>query len=129
VAWWPAQAPKNPALDPIGQLANRRVTDAAAAPRPLQTVLDRAENYARGDTDLAWTRTTPWRALLAAALDQPTGKLTGATVEAVRGNPSADLLAAWLGRRLGVEVNRKTSDGPGITAVRLHTADGDIAIT
>ena len=29
----------------------------------------RAKDYAPGDTDLAWTRTTPWRALLASAFD------------------------------------------------------------
>lgn len=129
VAWWPAQAPKNPSLDPIGQLAQRRVTDASAAHRPLQTLLDRAENYARGDTDLAWSRTTPWRALLAAALDQPTAKITGASVEAVRSNPSADLLCAWLADRLGVDATLKATKGPGITAARLHTAKGEIAIT
>lgn len=129
VAWWPAQAPKNPSLDPIGQLAQRRVTDASAAHRPLQTLLDRAGNYVRGDTDLSWSRTTPWRALLAAALDQPTGKVTKATVEAERSNPSADLLGAWLSSRLRVEVDRKTTKGPGITAARLHTAGGEIAIT
>jgi glucose-6-phosphate dehydrogenase assembly protein OpcA len=50
-------------------------------------------------------------------------------VEAERNNPSADLLAAWLHAGLKVEVTRRESGGPGITAVRMATAAGDIAIT
>ena len=50
-------------------------------------------------------------------------------VEAERHNPSADLLAAWLQAGLKVEVQRRVSGGPGITAVRMTTAAGDIAIT
>ena len=53
----------------------------------------------------------------------------GATVEAERNSPSADLLAAWLQSCLKVKVARKITDGPGITAVRMTTAAGDIAIT
>ena len=49
-------------------------------------------------------------------------------IESERGNPSADLLAAWLRSRLKVEAIRETSDGPGL-AVRMSTASGDIAIT
>ncbi|MGH3486307.1 MAG: glucose-6-phosphate dehydrogenase assembly protein OpcA, partial [Actinopolymorphaceae bacterium] len=74
-------------------------------------------------------RTTPWRALLAAALDQKHGTITGATVEAERANASADLLSAWLALRLRIRTEVTTSEGPGITAVRLHTDEGDIAIT
>jgi glucose-6-phosphate dehydrogenase assembly protein OpcA len=129
VIWWPGKVPSNRAADELGQLSMRRLTDAASAPRPLLALKARARDYSPGDTDLSWTRLTPWRALLAAALDQYPAKIKAATVEAERGNPSADLLAAWLQSRLKVEITRKTSDGPGITAVRLGTAAGDIAIT
>jgi hypothetical protein len=88
----------------------------------------RAREYRPGDTDLSWTRLTPWRALLAAALDQYPAKIKSVVVESERNNPSADLLAAWLNSRLKVEVSRKISDGPGLTAVRMGTAAGDIAI-
>ena len=37
--------------------------------RPAGRAAPRAKDYAPGDTDLAWTRTTPWRALLASAFD------------------------------------------------------------
>src|SRR3712207_7912674 len=37
---------------------------------PYTTLFRSAAAYSPGDTDLSWTRLTPWRALLAAALDQ-----------------------------------------------------------
>ncbi|HET9647306.1 MAG TPA: glucose-6-phosphate dehydrogenase assembly protein OpcA [Microlunatus sp.] len=129
VIWWPGRCPVNPSTDELAQLAGRRMTDAANTPRPLKALIGRADNYEPGDTDLAWTRLTPWRALLAAALDQYPAKIKSAAVEAERANPSADLLASWLHLRLKLDVTRKVSDGPGITAVRLGTAAGDIAIT
>ncbi|MBA2509144.1 MAG: glucose-6-phosphate dehydrogenase assembly protein OpcA [Nocardioidaceae bacterium] len=129
VVWWPTDAPQDPASDPLGQLALRRITDAAAATRSRTEILRRrSRHYRPGDTDLAWTRLTPWRALLAAGLDQHPVRITGATVEATHGNASADLMAAWLRCRLRVDVELRTSDGPGITKVALHSRHGDIAL-
>ncbi|MBZ5733890.1 glucose-6-phosphate dehydrogenase assembly protein OpcA [Nocardioides sp. TRM66260-LWL] len=129
VVWWPVDAPADPANDPLGRLAQRRITDAAAATKARATALHaQCEAYTRGNTDLAWTRLTPWRALLAAALDQSHAKVTGAVVTAEKVNPSADLLGAWLGWRLRVDVERRTSDGPGLTEVELETKDGPIRI-
>ncbi|MGI8459889.1 MAG: glucose-6-phosphate dehydrogenase assembly protein OpcA [Propionibacteriaceae bacterium] len=129
VIWWPGPGPTDPVGDELAHLAGRRITDAASSRRPTHNLHVRAETYQPGDTDLAWTRITPWRALLAAALDQYPARITHATVEAERSNPSADLLAAWLASRLHVEVTQKRTAGPGLTAVRLTTAAGDIAIT
>jgi glucose-6-phosphate dehydrogenase assembly protein OpcA len=129
VIWWPGKAPNDRPGDELAQLAMRRMTDAAASSRPLGALKARARDYTPGDTDLSWTRLTPWRALLAAALDQYPAKIKSVVVESERGNPSADLLAAWLHSRLRVPVTRKISDGPGLTAVRMGTAAGDIAIT
>ena len=130
VVWWPAGAPDEPAEDPLGMLAKRRITDAAAVPKAkARAMLTQCRNYAPGNTDLAWTRITAWRALLAAALDQATAKVTGVAVTGERISPSADLLSAWLGQRLKVEVERHHSRGPGITEVVLTTKDGDIRIT
>ena len=84
--------------------------------------------YTPGNTDLAWTRLTPWRGLLAAALDQHPLKVTGGFVRAERVNPSADLLVAWLRNRLKVDIQRKGSGGPGITEVQLETREGPIRI-
>jgi glucose-6-phosphate dehydrogenase assembly protein OpcA len=128
--WWPGHAPADPAADPLGSLATRRITDAASA-RTSKAKAMRAQcnAYAPGNTDLAWTRITGWRALLAAALDQHPGPVQSASVTAERISPSADLLAAWLGQRLRCEVTRHTSQGPGITAVVLSTKTGDVSIT
>jgi glucose-6-phosphate dehydrogenase assembly protein OpcA len=129
VIWWPGKAPQRHAADELAQLAMRRLTDAAASGRPLMALKARAADYTPGDTDLSWTRLTPWRALLAAALDQYPAKIKAVVVESERNNPSADLLASWLHSRLKVEPTRKITEGPGLTAVRMTTASGDIAIT
>jgi glucose-6-phosphate dehydrogenase assembly protein OpcA len=129
VIWWPGKAPTDQEADELAKLTSRRLTDAAASPRPLAALKTRAKHYSPGDTDLSWTRLTPWRALLAAALDQYPARVTYAQVEAEKNNPSADLLAAWLHCRLRVDVKRSNSGGPGITATRLGTDSGEIAIT
>jgi glucose-6-phosphate dehydrogenase assembly protein OpcA len=129
VIWWPGAAPPSAANDELSGLAVRRLTDAAAAARPRAALLERAKAYRPGDTDLAWTRLTRWRGLLAAALDQYPARIKSVTVESERGNPSATLLASWLQAKLKMAVRVLPSEGPGLTAVRLNTAAGDIAIT
>jgi glucose-6-phosphate dehydrogenase assembly protein OpcA len=128
--WWPADPPADPATDPLGRLAQRRITDAAAATRGKgKAIHAQCTAYAPGNSDLAWTRITPWRALLAAALDQQPLKVTGGSVTAERISPSAELLVAWLADRLKITVDRKSSSGPGITEVRLDTKEGPIVIS
>jgi len=130
VVWWPGAAPDDPAADALGKLGTRRITDAASVPTSkAKAMLTQCASYAPGNTDLAWTRITGWRALLAAALDQHPGPVQAASVTAERISPSADLLGAWLGDRLRCEVTRKNSDGPGITQVVLSTKQGDVTIT
>jgi glucose-6-phosphate dehydrogenase assembly protein OpcA len=129
VTWWPGAAPAVPAADPLGALAQRRVTDAAASDHPRQMLTALAAGYRPGDTDLSWTRATSWRSLLAATLDQPYGALSRGTVSAEQHNPSADLVTTWLSGRLGIPVQRDTSAGPGITEVRFVTTEGDITLS
>ncbi|MEU4063901.1 glucose-6-phosphate dehydrogenase assembly protein OpcA [Streptomyces wedmorensis] len=129
VIWWPVDAPDVPSRDPLGSLAQRRITDMYAVEDPLAALEARAASYAPGDTDLAWTRLTPWRSMLAAALDQaPRSAVTSAAVESEAENPSAELLARWFEVRLGVPVDRVVTDGPVVTAVRMDTVDGEIRI-
>ncbi|MGW2559707.1 glucose-6-phosphate dehydrogenase assembly protein OpcA [Streptomyces sp. NPDC001514] len=128
VVWWPVAAPHDPASDPLGALAQRRVTDTYASEQPIQELTARAEAYTPGDTDLAWTRITPWRSMLAAALDQVACEVTAAEVEGEEFNPSCELLGMWLADRLGVPVKRSVSAGPGLTAVRLATSCGPIVL-
>ncbi|MEU3018563.1 MULTISPECIES: glucose-6-phosphate dehydrogenase assembly protein OpcA [unclassified Nocardiopsis] len=129
VVWWPGRGPADPAADPVGKLAQRRITDALRAPDPVADLLERVSHYRPGDTDLTWTRLTPWRSLLASAMDQPCGWVNSARVTAEPHYPSAELLAAWLSQRLEVEVERATSHGPGLTEVRLTTDQGDITVS
>jgi len=128
VAWWPGEPPPVPAQDPIGQLANRRITDASASPNPVRALSQRHASYADGDTDLAWSRLTPWRALLASALDQPPFEpVTAATVTGAADSPSSDLLAGWLASNLDVPVKR-VRGGEGIVSVELERRSGPVAL-
>ncbi|MEV0181454.1 glucose-6-phosphate dehydrogenase assembly protein OpcA [Streptomyces sp. NPDC050625] len=128
VVWWPVNAPLDPAKDPLGALAQRRVTDTYAAEQPVRELSARADAYTPGDTDLSWTRITPWRSMLAAALDQVLCEVKAAEVEGEEFNPSCELLAMWLADRLNVPVKRSLSSGPGLTAVRMDTSQGPIAL-
>ncbi|MFF3005836.1 glucose-6-phosphate dehydrogenase assembly protein OpcA [Kitasatospora sp. NPDC057940] len=128
VVWWPDNAPLHPAQDPLGALAQRRITDAVTAESPVGQLAQRAQSYTPGDTDLAWTRITGWRSMLAAALDQRPVTITSAVVEGESYNPSVELLGLWLHNRLHVPVERIVTGGPGITAVHLRTKDGDITL-
>jgi glucose-6-phosphate dehydrogenase assembly protein OpcA len=128
VVWWPVNAPLDPAKDPLGALGQRRVTDTYAAEAPVRELSARADAYTPGDTDLSWTRITPWRSMLAAALDQVTCEVDAVEVEGEEFNPSCELLAMWLADRLDVPVKRSVSSGPGLTAVRLDTSCGPIVL-
>jgi glucose-6-phosphate dehydrogenase assembly protein OpcA len=124
LTWWHGPPPDEIATDPLGVLADRRVTDCSLAPDPVAALVRRAEDFAPGDTDLAWTRTTPWRSLLASAFDALTLAPASARIAAERGNASAALLAGWVGRRLGIETAHEDSSGPGITEVEVALTDG-----
>ncbi|GHE24538.1 glucose-6-phosphate dehydrogenase assembly protein OpcA [Kitasatospora indigofera] len=128
VVWWPENSPAHPAQDPLGSIAQRRITDAVTAESPVGQLAQRAQSYTPGDTDLAWTRITGWRSMLAAALDQRPAKVTAAVVEGESYNPSVELLGLWLTTRLHVPVERVVTGGPGITSVTLRTKDGDITL-
>ncbi|MFF3274974.1 glucose-6-phosphate dehydrogenase assembly protein OpcA [Streptomyces chrestomyceticus] len=128
VVWWPVNAPVDAARDPLGALAQRRVTDMYTAENPIRELAERADAYSPGDTDLSWTRITPWRSMLAAALDQLPCKVAEVEVEGEEFNPSVELLGMWLADRLGVPVRRLLSAGPGLTAVRMETDCGPVAL-
>ena len=131
VAWWPGESPDSPADDPIGSLAQRRITDSAAVKRPVAALSTRRSTYRPGDTDLAWTRLTIWRGLLAAALDQPPHeKITSATVAGASDSASADLLAGWLALQLRCPVRRIKVDraGSGLRAVTLTRRSGEVSL-
>ncbi|WP_163505690.1 glucose-6-phosphate dehydrogenase assembly protein OpcA [Fodinicola acaciae] len=129
VAYWPSNPPADLADDPIGRIAQRRITDAMTAKRPVTALNKRREAYADGDTDLSWTRLTLWRAALAAALDQPPyDKVTEAVVTGEASSASTELLAGWLAYALKCPVRRRTNKGPGIVSVRLERKAGAVVL-
>jgi len=126
VAWWPRGAPQDPSQDSVGRLAIRRITDATFAPDPQVAIKKRHESYAAGDSDLAWSRITYWRALLAAALDEPPFEpVESVTVSGLREEPALDILAGWLAARLNCPVRRSV----GELKVELHRPTVTIGIS
>jgi len=133
VVWWPETPPEAPALDPLGRIAQRRITDASTSPAAAERLQRLDETYRPGDTDLAWTRLTRWREQLAAVLDQPPYEpITSVRVCGAASSPSTALLAAWLGLQLEVPVEwqyeRPSDWDHGIRSVRLTRASGDILL-
>ncbi len=128
VTWWPGEPPAAPAQDPIGMLAQRRITDSANAADPRRSLAALAAAYSPGDTDMSWTRATNWRSVLAAVFDAPHGEPREATVRGERGNPTAMLISAWLAERLRIPAATEDSEGPGITGVTFATDSGDITV-
>lgn len=128
VTWWFGEPPHLIAHDPLGVIADRRITDARAAVDPLAALALRADDYAPGDTDLAWTRATLWRSLCASAFDSLSGDVHQVAVSGEAANPSRALLAGWLGARLGVPVAQHDSAGPGVTGVELVVGEDTVRI-
>jgi glucose-6-phosphate dehydrogenase assembly protein OpcA len=129
VTWWHGLLPAVPSAQPLGMLAQRRVTDAARAKAPTEALAALSAGYKPGDTDLSWTRATPWRSLLAAIVDQELSPITGGVVIAEENNPTADLLTAWLSTGLDVPFSQEISGGPGITEARMQTTEGEVIIS
>jgi glucose-6-phosphate dehydrogenase assembly protein OpcA len=130
VAWWHAPPPEQLSTDALAIFADRRITDSSIPDDPLAALKTRAVDYAPGDTDLAWTRSTAWRATLASTLDSVSGR-RGEPVE-VRsgriggdpGNPTAALLAGWLTSRcdcpITVEESGRKPGASGVDSVVLQ---------
>lgn len=129
VAFWPSHAPEIPAEDPIGKHAQRRITDSATCEDPLSDLTARSRSYRPGDTDLAWSRLTPWRSIIASAFDRPVKDVRRAQIIAETDNPSAALLRVWLMQRLSIEVSISWDNQPGISSVAFDTSDGELSIS
>ncbi|MBC7518039.1 MAG: glucose-6-phosphate dehydrogenase assembly protein OpcA [Microbacteriaceae bacterium] len=133
VAWWPGEAPEVVSRSPLGRIAQRRITDAAAQKDPRGYLQHLARTYAPGDTDFAWTRLTLWRAQLAAVLDQPPFEnISAAEVHGAAASPSTTLLAAWLQLQLQLpvihEVTPAVVGSSGIHGVKLVRESGVIEL-
>jgi len=130
VAWWPGGPVSAPALTALGAMATRRITDVRGSADVRGALVALADGYAPGDTDLAWARTTHWRALLAAALER-TGSttVTHVRIHGDTGSPAVLLLGAWLRNKLGCDFDDSYSDqAKGLVSVCLETPEGEISI-
>lgn len=104
VTWWHGSPPEQLGEDPLTAAAQRRVTDVTLAPDPALALAQRAQDFAPGDTDLAWTRITPWRTALASAYDAIDDQPRAASIIGHPADPSAQLLAGWLSDRFRLPV-------------------------
>ena len=131
VTWWHGPPPDLIAHDPLGVFADRRVTDIRGCPDSVAALRQRAEDFRPGDTDLAWTRTTPWRAELASAFDTVRGAAVSARVIGRPEDPATALLAGWLSSRFKVPVPVEQAPGRaagvggiGVSEVSVELDDG-----
>lgn len=125
VTWWPGDGPPVPSDDPLGMIARRRITGpSTTAPPALVRRLQ--AGYVPGDTDLAWSSVTEWRALLASAVEHPSfTPIDRAEVTGPAGEPAAELLAGWLADALDIPVTRRN----GTEKVVLHSGRRAITMT
>lgn len=133
VTWWPNQCPECMADSDLGQMSQRRILDSLELGGGSEGLASVAAGYRPGDTDLAWSRVTGWRTQLAATLDYlDIDRIESARVIGMAGNPSAMLLAGWLGHALGRDVRLDSTEHRGIggvSEVSLDTPDGIVKLT
>jgi glucose-6-phosphate dehydrogenase assembly protein OpcA len=131
VAWWPHGVPAQASTTAIGRIAHRRITDSGSEADPQRALFSIARSYAAGDTDLAWTRLTLWRAQLASVLDQiDSSAIRAVTVKGAPDSPSTLLLAAWLTLCMDIPVTIASStSGTGVRSVRFSKPGGDVVLT
>ncbi|TDE88113.1 OpcA protein [Occultella glacieicola] len=116
VVWWPHDPPENMSADPLGAMAQRRISDVGTCDTPIEELAGLADTYAPGDTDLSWARTTLWRGLAAASLDEPPFEpVRSVRVLGSQDRPSTHLFAAWLASSLKAPVT--IEHDPGATAI------------
>ncbi len=129
VTWWYGLPPVLIAHDPLGVLADRRVTDTALAPDAMAALVQRGRDYSPGDTDLAWTRATPWRTLCALAFDSVTSQATSATVTGKPGDPTRALVRGWLQSCLRVPVHVADGEVAPLSEVVVTLEEGEVRIS
>ncbi|CAM4201561.1 MULTISPECIES: glucose-6-phosphate dehydrogenase assembly protein OpcA [Corynebacterium] len=140
VAWWPNEAPSRPKEAELGSIAQRRITNAHSDASGDQ-LRARTDGYQPGDSDLAWSRITPWRGAVASALDRyHDDPVKSVHIDGPADDPSVDIAAGWLAACLNVDVTRGTGDstsdstndsavhGAPITRLTLHCGGGDVTV-
>lgn len=129
VVWWPSQPPEVLGADPLGAMAHRRISDVGECPDAIELLRRLGQHYTAGDTDLSWARTTLWRGITAAAMDEQTGPVSAVTVHGSLARPSTHLFAAWLAAYLDAPtVVQEDPGASAITGVDLTVGEGRISM-
>jgi len=140
VTWWHTAPPEHLANDALSVFADRRITDSSLAGDPVAALRTRGQDYAPGDTDLAWTRSTDWRSVLASGLDSVSGRrsdavrVLGGHIEGEPGNATVQLLAGWLSSRcdcaIDIQEGPRSAGPSGVHSVVLRLdQDEEIRLT
>ena len=105
-----------------GRAADHRRAQSAD---PIAALRTRADDYAPGDTDLAWTRITPWRTLLAGASTPPRQRPPAITISAPEKDPTRGA-AGRLAERAGCGVTAAVEAVPGssMRGLSMSLSDG-----
>lgn len=119
VAWWPTTAPACPAQAPLGNIAKRRITNTRHNVTG-NALLRVTTGYTPGDSDMMWSRITPWRGVVASALDRcPDAHIRAVEITGCAQDPSVDVAAGWLASALNVTVTRSASEKPAKDAAPI----------
>lgn len=125
VAFWPGEPPVSPSEHPLGKLALRRITDTRQTDCPVSSLRKLAATYVPGDTDLAWSSVTLWRALLASIAEDFTQMPTHIRVTGHQTHPSSFLIATWLQGQSGIPADwEHDPSAETVTGVHFDFEDG-----
>lgn len=134
VAWWPTEAPLTPAQAELGNIAQRRITylRRSVAGNPLDRLI---AHYTPGDSDMMWSKITPWRGVVASAVDRYShDPVQGIEIHGIASHPSVEIAAGWLASCFDLEVKRYECDTDTlqnsfpIQQLILHCSHGDVSV-
>ena len=133
VAWWPTTVPDVPAEAELGNIAHRRITNAWRT-MGAECVDQLAKVYVAGDSDMMWSKITPWRGVVASAFDRYKHMPRTISLSGVAEHPSVSIAAAWLNACFGVDVTIEAVNeseaipGSPIQRLALNCGDGSVQV-
>jgi len=141
LVWLAPPAFDTPIFRRLSALATRIVTDSTRFPETLDRLPSLASNADRVVTDLAWTKITGWREVVAALFDPPAHaamlqSLKKISIQHVAGSDAqARLLAGWLSSCTGTKptvalkaLERKDMRAGSLIAVELQCGEERFAV-
>lgn len=133
VAWWPTTVPDVPAEAELGNIAHRRITNAWRT-MGAECIEQLANAYVPGDSDMMWSKITPWRGVVASAFDRYKNMPRTISLSGIAEHPSVSIAAAWLHACFGVAVTINNVDksdavpGSPIQRLALNCDEGSVQV-